>query len=375
MRPKSLLLLTLALGCGLVASIGISQVLDRKGGGPQTKQETEAIYIAKVDVNLGDALTEDLLNLEDWPSDKVPAGAIRKLERIKGRRPRTKIYKGEPILEAKLISADAHDHPAQQVPPGYRVVSVRVSVQTGAAGLLRPGDRVDVQLYAKRDQRSGIMKTFTKTILKQIRVFAVDQEFRRASDDDDSSPARTVSLVVTPEQADKLMLASRVGEINLTIRNPDDSSTVTSAPSSLEDLLESSAGDPDRERGAVGAIARKATGLLTFLQAMRSTAGSGPSALDGSQVAAADTPWTILILEGSDVREVQVSADGQGTLSPTDPARTIPDFAPRNRQRTSSAEPRETSHDLPLSDDDDLGILDDDAPLSFSPEEDDAESD
>lgn len=375
MRPKSLLLLTLALGCGLVASIGISQVLDRKGGRPQAQQQTEAIYIAKVDINLGDGITEELLVLEDWPSDKVPSGAIRKLENIKGRRPRTKIYKGEPILEAKLIAADAHDHPAQQVPPGYRVVSVRVSVHTGAAGLLRPGDRVDVQLYAKRDHRSGIMKTFTKTILKQIRVFAVDQEFRRASDDDESSPARTVSLVVTPEQADKLMLASRVGEINLTIRNPDDSSTITSAPANLEDLLDSSAGDPERERGTAEAIAQKATGLLSFLTAMRNSASSVPSQVAGAQMAAAPTPWTILILEGSDVREVQVSPDGPEALSPTDPARTIPEFAPRNRQQTSSGGQQDLPHGMPSDDQDDLGVFDGDAPFSFSPEEDDAESD
>ena len=124
MRSKSLFLLFIALGCGLVASIGVSQVLGRHGERGRQLMETVAIYVAKSDINLGESLTSEVLNLEAWPKDKVPYGSITNLESLVGRRLRTKIYQGEPILAAKLVDRDAIDSPAQQVPPGYRVVSV-----------------------------------------------------------------------------------------------------------------------------------------------------------------------------------------------------------------------------------------------------------
>jgi pilus assembly protein CpaB len=316
MRPKSLLLLTLALGCGLVASIGISQILDRKGGSGQQIAGTEPIFVAKVDVNLGEKLTEENLSLEEWPKDKIPAGSMRRMEDLEGRRPRTKLYKGEPILDAKLLASDARDNPAQQVPPGYRVVSVRVDAHTGIAGLLRPGDRVDVQLFVKKDARTGITEATTKTILKEIRVFAVDQDFRRTSDEDETSPARTVSLVVTPEQADKLTLASRLGEINLIMRNPDDTNNIASPGASVNDLLVTSHANRDDEQGdGDGRSSSTSQGaILDFLKGIKDAAAAASAttaAPDTVTQVASSGPWTIMLLEGDDLREVQVKEDGR----------------------------------------------------------------
>jgi len=343
MRPKSLLLLTLALGCGLVASIGISQVLDRKGWQGPAAAETEAIYIAKTNINLGDKLDEEVLNLEDWPKDKIPPGAIRNLEDLLDRHPRTKIYQGEPILEVKLISADARDNPAEQVPQGYRVVSVRVDVHTGGAGLLRPGDRVDVQMYVKRNRSTGMSVTKTKTILREIRVFAVDQDFRRATDDEEASPARTVSLVVTPEQADKLTLASKLGEINLIMRNPDDQGNPNLDGASIEDLFVSSHGDRKKERvSPITSAAPPRSGFLQFIKQLGKvtpTANSPPT-----QVAAA--PWTMLVMEGSDVREVQLKQQDGSPLWVTGADGTGADYGTAPGAMPTSAGPlSDTSSD------------------------------
>ena len=77
MRPKSLILLALALGCGLVASLGISQVLDSKNG-QVAVVETVPIYVALHNINLGDPIDEGMVSLEEWPKSKVPVGAITK---------------------------------------------------------------------------------------------------------------------------------------------------------------------------------------------------------------------------------------------------------------------------------------------------------
>ena len=115
MRPKSLLLLALALGCGLVASIGISQVMDRNSN-RQAKLETVPIYVALHNINLGDPIDAEMLSLQEWPKDKVPRGAISKLEDLEGRRPRTAIIEGEPILEGKLLAAGPDRRPDQLDP-------------------------------------------------------------------------------------------------------------------------------------------------------------------------------------------------------------------------------------------------------------------
>ncbi|MEX0610848.1 MAG: Flp pilus assembly protein CpaB, partial [Pirellulales bacterium] len=164
MRPKSLLLLALALGCGLVASIGISQVMDRNNK-PQSKLQTVPIYIALHNINLGDPIGAAMLSLEEWPKDKVPRGAISKLEELEGRRPRTAIFEGEPILEGKLLAPGQIADPIRSIPKGMRLKTIAVDAEKSAAGLLGPGDRVDVQLFVRKDQRTGIEAAKSKIIL------------------------------------------------------------------------------------------------------------------------------------------------------------------------------------------------------------------
>src|SRR5436190_23970341 len=125
MRPKSIILLVLALGCGLVASIGISQVMDRRNQQPAAAApEVQPIFVALKNVNVNEPFTEAALKLEEWPKGKVPAGALTKLEEVVGRRARSTIYAGEPILEAKLISTDSPDSPSDKINDGFRIVPV-----------------------------------------------------------------------------------------------------------------------------------------------------------------------------------------------------------------------------------------------------------
>src|SRR5262245_5429554 len=236
MRPKSLLLLVLALGCGLVASIGISQVLEKNG--KPAAVETAQIYVAKHNINLGDPIDANMLSLEEWPKDKVPRGAISNLEELQGRRPRTAIIEGEPILEAKLLAPGQIADPIRSIPKGYRWKTIAVDAEKSAAGLLGPGDRVDVQLFVRKDARSGIEQAKSKVILQNIRVFAVDQTVQRSPDGgDERTIAKTVSLLLTPEQASKLTLAENLGEVSLIPRNPDDEDSNATAEISTDELF------------------------------------------------------------------------------------------------------------------------------------------
>ena len=226
MRPKSLLLLVLALGCGLVASIGISQVLDSNNKN-SAAIETVPIYVALQNINLGDPVNDAMVSLQEWPKDKIPVGALTKWEEIEDRRPRTAIFQGEPLLDGKFLEKGQIQDPISAIPYGMRLKTVSVDARKSAAGLLSPGDRVDLQIFVRRNEREQIPHPFTKIILQNIRVFAVDQEVQRSSDGAEArTVAKTVSLVVTPDQANRIATAENLGEISLIPRHPDDDKIV-----------------------------------------------------------------------------------------------------------------------------------------------------
>jgi pilus assembly protein CpaB len=237
MRPKSLILLVLALGCGLVASIGISQVLDSNSKN-NVAIETVPIYVALHNINLGDPVDDGMVSLQEWPKDKVPVGAVTKWEDIEGRRPKTIIFQGEPLNDGKFLAKGETHDPIAGIPPGMRLKTVSVDASKSAAGLLSPGDRVDVQLYVPRDERNGVTNPFTKIILQNIRVYAVDQAVQRTSEGtEERSIAKTVSLVMTPEQATRVTMAENMGELSLIPRHPDDDVIVDDAEQSMEDIF------------------------------------------------------------------------------------------------------------------------------------------
>lgn len=237
MRPKAIILIVIALGCGLVASIGISQVMDRNSKRPAAAATTP-IYVALHNINLGDPIDAAMVSLQEWPKDKVPPGAISKLEDLEGRRPRATIIQGEPLLDAKLLAPGQLADPITSIPKGFRLKTISVDAEKSAAGLLSPGDRVDVQLFVKRDDRNGIDSAKTKVILQNIRVFAVDQTVQRAPDGgEDRTIAKTISLLLTPQQASKLTLAENLGQVSLTPRNPNDEDSADTPEYSTDDLL------------------------------------------------------------------------------------------------------------------------------------------
>ncbi len=360
MRPKSIILLALALGCGLVASIGISQVMDRRGSKPAVL-ETEAIYVAKVDINLGEMLTAETVKLDNWPKSKLPMGAVTSLEDLLERRPRTKIYEGEPIVEVKLRAKNAIDDPSQQIPKGYRVVPVAVKKDTGGSGLIGPGDRVDVQLFAKK--KGAISRTVVKTVLTNIRVFAVNTTFRRGAGEDDKLPkASVVSLLVTPDQANILTLAIEIGQIKMIIRNPDDNSKVVDKAVTVSDLFKEDAGDREKERASVKP---KASPNWMDLLAQAATAGR-----------AQRPPWSVELLQGASRTEVLFDDNGQPLnsprkLAPVDaPSPIASPVGGRTKNEHDDTAAQSGGSDRKLDQRDDETITEDDLLLPDDPRED-----
>ena len=305
MRPKSILLLALALGCGLIASWGISDVMERNANRQQAPvEETEEIYVALKDINVNEALNPELVKLEKWPKVKVPRDAMRDLDELVGRRAGTKLYAGEPIISSRLVSAN--QSAAAQLPKGYRPFPIRVDAVTSAAGLIKPGDRVDVQLFVKRNPSLGIEETRTQTILSDIRVFAIDDQYQRGTGEEEGHVvASTVSLVVTVEQANKLSLASRIGEMSLMLRHPDDDE-VADDSASVNELFGLDEGDREAEREAPQTAAE---GILAKLNAMKEAAAQAAAAQPPVEEVI-EAPHKLMLLRGNEVEVIEFPVDG-----------------------------------------------------------------
>jgi pilus assembly protein CpaB len=217
MRPKSMILILIALGCGLVASIGISQVVERNAALNANKVEMKPIYVALANISAGEELNATRVEVEEWPADKIPEGAITSIEQMEGMSPTQALYAGEPILAAKLADRDKLRGSASRIKPGFRVTAISVDATSAVAGLIWPGDRVDVMVYIGGRPKADV-------VLRNVEVFAVnDQEHRDIDGDGKSIQARTVSLLVSPEQSEKLLHAGNVGKLHLALRSPNES--------------------------------------------------------------------------------------------------------------------------------------------------------
>ncbi len=307
MRPKSIILLVLALGCGLVASIGINQVLANRGQTPPPG-ETESIFVAMVDVPLGHAVSPENMKLEAWPKDKVPPGALKKLEEVDGRRTRTKLYAGEPILEAKLLTKGASDQGATAlIPKGHRVVSVRVDAVSGGSSLIVPGDRVDVLVHLVKNEGKGIGETSTRTILQDVKVFAVNATFSREPQDKDETAiqAKTISLLVTPEQAELVTLATEMGTIRLVMRSPEDEAVASTSGALVHQLLGNETRKSDRDDEKL--VKESKTGQNDLVDFLNKQKNDEPAKEKEAQPKEEDVPglvWTMVLLEGKTARQV-----------------------------------------------------------------------
>jgi len=337
MRPKSLILLALALGCGLVASIGISQILDGKS---KAVVETVPIYVALQNINLGDPVDDSMVSLQEWPKDKVPLGAITEWEEIEDRRPRAVIFDGEPLLDGKFLPKGQSHDPISGIPSGMRLKTVSVDARKSAAGLLSPGDRVDLQLFVERNERKSIPLSVTKIILQNIRVFAVDQAVQRSADGAEArTVAKTVSLIVTPQQANRITTAENLGEISLIPRHPDDDKIVDDWEQSIDDLLaRSDANSRKREQGAKEEKETPAPGLMGMIQgALQQT----------------DPPFKMTVIYPDEVRELQFSNETGEPINPESNSAAGQDFGAAAGTVGTGAEPSSPPDSQPDADADD----------------------
>src|SRR4051812_38443540 len=181
---------------------------------------TQPVVVAASNLQLGAELKAEDLQVIAFPLGKAPEGTFSQPSEVIGRGLIVPIVKNEPVLKAKLASKEAGSGLPPVIPEGMRAVSVRVDEVVGVAGYVLPGNRVDVLATANpTDQRSD---TTTKVILSNVQVLTAGTRMEQDQENTKPIAVTVVTLLVFPEQSERLALASTEGKIQLALRNPLD---------------------------------------------------------------------------------------------------------------------------------------------------------
>jgi pilus assembly protein CpaB len=215
-RSRFLLIGVVALVLGALFSSAVYRTLQARtaAAGPPGVD----VAVAANDVQVGAKLQDRDVKIVKLPPDDLPSGVFRSKAKVVGRGVILPITKGEFILPNKLAAENAGAGLPALIPPGMRAVSVRVNEVVSVAGFVVPGTRVDVLLTGNP---VGGSDARTTTVLSNIEVLAAGQRLERNSAGD-TSMAPVITLLVSPEDAQKLTLASSQGRIQLSLRNPLD---------------------------------------------------------------------------------------------------------------------------------------------------------
>jgi pilus assembly protein CpaB len=216
-RSRLLMIGGLALAVGLLVSFTVYNRL--RSFGSSSNERGVRVLVAAHDVQVGSKLDTPDLAAITIPESAVPPGAFSDPTKVLGRGAILPLSKGEFILTSKLAALNAGAGLPSLIPQGMRAVSVRVNDVVSVAGFVQPGTRVDV-LATGNNQGTGSERQ-TTTVLENVAVIAVGKSLdRNAAADAQASPV--ITLLVSPDDAQKLALVSQEGRIQLSLRNPLD---------------------------------------------------------------------------------------------------------------------------------------------------------
>jgi pilus assembly protein CpaB len=231
MKPKTMLLMFVAVGCGLAASYMTSRLLAERTA-PQAEEPKVKVLVAKAKVPAWLLIKDPAKYFEEkeYPESTAPKKALKEFKEVENQRLSQALSEGEVALADKLVNAEQVGLIAK-LPPGMRAIALKVNAESLAGGFVLPGYRVDVVSTL----RSGTAESVAKIILQNMLVLAVDMIANR-DNQTTSMLGSTVTLAATPEEAQRLSLAAAMGELRLTLRTPDDTKIVRLPGSRWDDL-------------------------------------------------------------------------------------------------------------------------------------------
>lgn len=208
-----------ALLFGLLAAISVTRYLS---SAQAYTRNLSRVAVAKVAIPLGTKIIPEQIMVVQFPPESTPDGAFDSVEKLAGRVAVMNIAPREPITEARLAPEGTAGGLSAVIPEGYRAMTVKVDDVVGISGFVMPGTLVDVVVVIDPAEKAGMQDPISKIVLQNIKVLANGQNIDKPADQREANSVKAVTLLVTPEQAEKLALASSEGKLQLVMRNSID---------------------------------------------------------------------------------------------------------------------------------------------------------
>ena len=237
-----------ALIFGVLAAVSVSKYLSSAQG---YTRNLNKVAVAKVAIPIGSKIIPEQIMVVQFPKESTPDGAFDTPEKLAGRVAVTNIGPREPITESRLAPEGTSAGLSAVIPEGYRAMTVKVDDAAGISGFIMPGTLVDVVVVIDPREGSGMQDPISKIVLQNIKVLANGTNIDKPKDEREANSVKAVTLQVTPEQAEKLALASSEGKLQLVMRNQIDQGDEQTPGVNKRGLLSGEAATKAPEPGAL----------------------------------------------------------------------------------------------------------------------------
>jgi pilus assembly protein CpaB len=231
-NTRTLIVVLVALAAAGVATYGVAKVVRNR---PVVEKEVAHTFVvaAKQTLPMGAMISPADVKLIAWPERSPVPGAFAKIEDVANRGVIAEVLENEPVTEGKLAPVGGGAGLPPTIPTGMRALSVRVNEVVGVAGFVIPGTRVDVFVTLKEGTGST-----TRIVVSNVQVLTAGTRYDQdKSKKGDPIPTSVVTLLLTPDDAGRVVLASTEGQIMLTLRNPLDVAPTSTAPTRTATLF------------------------------------------------------------------------------------------------------------------------------------------
>lgn len=237
-----------ALLFGLLAAFSVSKYLS---SAQAYTKSLNSIAVAKVAIPVGTKIIPEQIMMVQFPKESTPDGAFDSAEKLAGRVAITNIGSREPVTEARLAPMGTAGGLSAVIPEGYRAMTVKVDDVVGISGFIMPDTLVDVVVVIEPEERTDLQGPVSKIVLQNIKVLANGQNIDKPENQREANSVKAVTLLVTPEQAEKLALASSEGKLQLVMRNSIDQGDEQTTGINKRTLLSGERAMPAPEPGSL----------------------------------------------------------------------------------------------------------------------------
>src|SRR5262245_19619334 len=265
MRSRIFAVLAMAILAGGGLAYGTYNFMQNQPTAGKTAEAvpTQPVVVAAADLQLGTELKAEDLQVVQFPAGKTPEGTFSQPSQLVGRGLIVPLVKNEPVLPGKLAAKEAGAGLPPVIPEGMRAVSGRVNEVVGVAGYVLPGNRVDVVATATPTESRA--DTTSKVVLANVQVLTAGTRMEQDQEKGKPMQVTVVTLLVNPEQSERLALASTEGKIQLALRNPLDQGAPETLGIKPAGLLGSGKGQTaERTMAAARPVSRKQPAPVTM---------------------------------------------------------------------------------------------------------------